>query len=121
MFTAFPRENDVNLRMFKRTKRALRGRAFHMCFKDILKLCLLCQCGDRRSKFSSRCVAVLLAIKFPLVLADTAVSFIEQQWWEKHQAVIRRYRDPFFGCRYVDNRLVVFSEQIMHQSWLLKL
>ncbi|OLP75987.1 hypothetical protein AK812_SmicGene44135 [Symbiodinium microadriaticum] len=59
-------------------------------------------CGQRHARFG--CVAVLLAIKFPLVLADTAVSFIEQQWWEKHQAVIRRYRDPFFGCRYVDNR-----------------
>ena len=55
------------------------------------------------------------------MLADIAVNCIEQQRRESHQTILLRFSDQLFVCRYVDNRLVVFSEQIIHQSWLFNL
>ena len=41
IFTVFPKEKDVQLRIFRGTKRALQGRAFHIRLGDILPLCML--------------------------------------------------------------------------------
>ena len=41
IFTGFPREKDVQLRIFRGTRRALQGRAFHIRLGDILPLCML--------------------------------------------------------------------------------
>ena len=50
----------------------------------------------------------------------TRVRVTAQKWWETNQDALRQHYDQSFVCRYVDNRLVVYSEQIEHQPWLQK-
>ena len=88
---------------------------FYLCACFHYKL----PCSRRCNKFFSR-FAEAPSGTAP-VLAAIALSCIEEQWWTRNEPLIRPDRDRIFICRYVDNRLVVFSDQVAHCSWLQEL
>ena len=124
IFTVFPKEKDVQLRIFRCTKRALQGRAFYIRLGDILPLCMLSlqtSLFTQMQQVFQQVRGSAIGNQISPVLADIAVSYVEQQWWIQNEHLIRPFRDHFFICRYVDNRLVVFSEAIAHCSWMKEL
>eukprot|EP00439_Symbiodinium_sp_Y106_P041869 s2113_g5.t1 len=121
IFTVFPREKDVLLRIFRGSKRALRGRALHIRLGDVLPSCMLSLQTSMFTQMQQQVRGSAIGNQISPVLADIAVSYVEEQWWARNEHVIHPYRDKVFICRYVDNRLVVFSDQIAHCSWLQEL
>ena len=123
-FTVFPKEKDVRLRIFRGTKRALRGRAYHIRLCDVLPLCMLLLQTSLFTQMQQVFQQVrnsAVGNQFSPVLADIAVSYTEQQWWNRSQHVILPHRDLIFICLYVDNKLVVYSDRIAHFAWLQQL
>ena len=94
-FMVFPKEKDVKRRIFRGSKRALRGRAFHMYLKDILKLCSLSlqtSLSVQTQQVLQQMRACAIGNQISPLLADIAVSFVEQRWWEANQRSLRQHR-----------------------------
>ena len=124
IFTVFPKEKDVQLRIFRGTKRALQGRAFHIRLGDILLLCMLSlqtSLFTQMQQVFQQVRGSAIGNQISPIVADIAVSYVEEQWWIQDEHHIRPFRDHFFICRYVDSRLVVFPEAIAHCSWMKEL
>ena len=124
IFTVFPKEKDMQLRIFRGTKRALQGRAFHIRLGDILPLCMLSlqtSLFTQMQQVFQQVRGSAIGNQISPVLADIAVSYAEEQWWIQNAHLIQPFRDRFFICRYVDNRLVVYSDCIAHCSWMKEL
>ena len=48
-------------------------------------------------------------------LANIAVSYKEQQWYESNRNALEALRSQVYIIRYVDNRLVLCSDDIAHR------
>ena len=99
IFTVFPKEKDVQLRIFRGTKRALQGRAFHIRLGDILPLCMLSiqtSLFTQMQQVFQQVRGSAIGHQISPILADIAVSYVEEQWWIQNAHLIQPFRDQFF-------------------------
>ena len=123
-FAALPKEKDIKLLIFRGTKSALQGSAFRVYVKDVLPFCTLSLQTSlfvQTKQIFQQIHGSASGNQISPVLTDIAVSWMKQQWCEINQEQLCRYADKFFVYRYVDNRLVVFCEQVQQCQWLAQL
>ena len=48
------------------------------------------------------------------VLASISVAYLEQRWYHQHESFLLQIRDKFLCLRYVDNRVVLIGQSLIH-------
>ena len=124
VFTIFPREKDVKLRVFRGKKKALSGRAYTI---DVTDLAALCRMSLETSVFTQmgqvfqQVRGSAIGNQISPVLASVAVAHTEQTWIDTNRAKIAGFLSQIYINRYVDNRLVLYPEHLHEHTWLRQL
>ena len=116
VFTVSLAEKQVQVRVFRGRARATGQHQVSIDLVDVLPLChLSLQAGlfVHLGRVLKQVRGAAIGNQVSPVLANIAVSILEQAWATAAKVILDEQRHTFFCVRYVDNRLVLVSTRLL--------
>ena len=121
VFTASLAENQAQLRVFRGRACATGQHQVSIDLVDVLPLChLSLQAGlfVHLGRVLKQVRGAAIGNQVSPVLANIAVSILEQSWAVAAKMILDEQRNTFFCVRYADNRLVLVSTRLLSHPLL---
>ena len=126
-FTVQLGASEPKLRVFQGSYKRHKSKTGTIFLKDLSRICQL----SLETSFFTQMGRIVKQTRGSAIgnqispsLANIAVSYKEQQWYESHRNALEALRSQVYIIRYVDNRLVLCSDDIANRwfffssSWL---
>ena len=114
-FTVQLQASEPRLRVFQGSYKRRKTRTGVIWLDDLLSICQLSlstSLFSQMNRMFKQQRGSAIGNQISPSLANVAVSFLEQTWYEKHQEKLHRACKDVYITRYVDNRLVLCSAEL---------